>query len=252
MLKLNLKKGDSYSLSSINNKFGDDGTAIQMVTKAEYSILVEDVKTDGRTMITLRLDRFGFTVNSKEGKVVISLDSKIRIKEKMRKVDQELYDGVMKIIGFTFWIELNERGEILRTNVDTAISIHKGDRDIKSMVSGNSKMIIGFVSFAEHPVKKGDSWKAIGMDNKEGKVLSGTSNFVLQSIHSSNADISFSIKGWGNVPDGNNIENMIHGTSTVDIQTGWLTKAQFISELNTEGSRRLSGKSEQIVNVRKK
>lgn len=252
VLRLHLMKGDTYSVS-INTQ------AAYKVNKMSFTeqlngdlfLSVGEQGKGEKFVLTITLNNFAMNMYSDSGTLMFALDSRDSTK-RARKKDSVLFENAKNIIGLTFWEELNERAEPLRTNLDTVIKHVKADKAILGVATAICYQILSFISFSENPVNIGENWKGVGWKNTEGKVLSVNSLYTLNAIHDSVAEISFASKSWGNAPDGNELLTIIAGESKVDIRSGLPVESHLITDLKATGSREMKGNAETTIRIEKR
>jgi hypothetical protein len=208
MLRLHLKQGDKYVLSCLakgenSSEINSKPDLFKQRSAIDILVTVSEVKANGLVTLSLKIINTLLDMSSKE--MSLHMETKDSTKtygstQAAENVAIDAYSTARKLIGTIFWVECNERAEVLRTNIDTVIDRKS---DINQIISGNAKMALQMASFPDYPVKIGDKWKGIGAENKEGKVLSAVSNFTLKSIDKNIASISSESHGWGDVTDAN-------------------------------------------------
>jgi hypothetical protein len=215
--RLHLKKGDTYSVASSGAyktlTVVEDTIAVSnsQTFTSEYLMLVEDVRNDGNTMISMKLENF--VVNSQKAYFDFRDSTKSFGKEGAKN------DSNKKIIGLTFMLLLNERSEVLRSNLDTIMTAEKS---IDKIIPKISNEIFNGVVFPNHSVKVGETWQASGNVNKieNGEKGSGNYEYTLDAVHGRNAEISSISHNSGAVS-----KSIWSSSSTdryiVDIPSGW-------------------------------
>ncbi len=256
-LRLHLKKGDMYSLTcstkteSTTEIGGAPETFFQTMT-TEYAVSVDEVRESGVTILTLKLLSATMSIKSKSMELRIdSRDPKKSYgsKKTARDVANDSYNETKKLIGLAFWVKLNERAEVISTNVDTVFD-QKGD--MNQSIAGNAKEALQMASFAGYPVKIGDTWKGIVYSNKEGKAISEASQYTLQSLRKGIAKITSDSKGWGDVTDAN-LSATFSGEHSVDIASGLATEAHYKMEMEAKKDvAPFKSKSDIAIKIKKK
>ncbi len=240
MLKLHLKKGDKYTLTSksiTNSTLDSKGKSfsIDQDMNSEFLVSVNDIKDNGMTVVSYTLEyvTLNMQVNSENGITKIGFDSRDPSKS-VRDEGKDMFEKAHKLIGMTFWAELNDQAEVIRTNIDTIKALYQTEKEdgAYEIIFGNAMQISAATpSYAGYPVKIGETWKGIVYQNTEGKTVSGKSDFKLNSVHGHLAKISSMSKGWGDVSDGS-LNGTSNNTYTIDIPSGWPTESSHKQQYN--------------------
>ncbi|MDP4219084.1 MAG: hypothetical protein Q8916_06105 [Bacteroidota bacterium] len=237
-LRLNLKKGDRYELTSsqkgtdfIENE--DGKLKILQQTDSRFLVTVEDTLKNEVTRLAYKLESISITMSGKNLDIHVETDDFSKCHsttQATKKIVADMYALATVSIGRTFWVDMNKRGEAIRTDVD---SIYPEKDDMTQMIRGSAKQCIQTTSFAGYPVAVGDRWKGIGYLNQDGKVVSTKSIFTLKSLDKQFAKISSENKGWGDVTNAS-VTSDISADFVVDIPTGLAIETHYIATIDAK------------------
>jgi len=252
-LRLHLKIGDKYTLTSITDAVSSSdiqGKTISFNQKqiANYLVSVDSLLHGGLTRISYKLQSFSFTITSKSMEVHIDSRGLSKCYGSTKTAEDIAASESVHVaqdIGLSFWTDLNENAGVIRSNIDT---VYNKKNNSEEMIKGNGKQVIQTVSFAGYPIKINDSWKGIGFLNNEGKAISGKANFTLKSLGKKTAVINSEINDWGDIEDASIIAHY-SGVHKIDIVSGLTMETTYKS--NMEANQKVNPfKSNSILTVK--
>jgi len=149
--RLNLKKGDKYSFTSSGTYkkliIVEDTIAMSSseTFTSDYLMSVVDVRNDGTTMISMKLENYHFS----------SQKTYFDIRDSTKNLGREDVkdDSNKNLIGVTFMLILNERSEVLSSSFDSVLAAGDGKDKVFPQIS---KEILDLVVFPEHSIKVGE------------------------------------------------------------------------------------------------